>query len=123
VEKTNLTSIPNVRVTRPGSGVALLSLSGAVDTEVAGALLGIVEEEVRDHPRMIVDLGGVSEIGSQVLGALVRALKIARDAGGELVLAGPSAQVRCLLDETGLDTTFRIYENAERALAELKGGK
>jgi anti-anti-sigma factor len=59
-------------------------------------------------PRIVVDLAGVNFIDSTAMGTLVTGLKLARAAGGELVLKDPQSQVLRVLKLTGLDAVFTV---------------
>ncbi|MDM7489498.1 MULTISPECIES: STAS domain-containing protein [Rhodococcus] len=65
--------------------------------------------------RLVVDLAATEFVDSSGLGALVSGLKAARQAGGDLRLAAPTAQVRSVLSLTSLDRVLRAYDSAEDA--------
>ena len=67
------------------------------------------------NTRVVIDLGGVEFMDSSGLGALVRCLKIARAAGGDLRIASAGPQVRMVLELTGMDTVLTPYADAEAA--------
>jgi hypothetical protein len=66
-------------------------------------------------PLAIVDLAGLESLGYGGLGVLVRLLKWAREAGGEMCLAAPQPQVRRVLDDTGLIDVFSVFPTVEQA--------
>jgi len=69
------------------------------------------------HGRVVVDLAGAHLVDSQGLGTLVGGLKRARTHGGDLRLAGPSADVSALLRLTGLDRAFVVSADVAAAVA------
>lgn len=68
--------------------------------------------------RISIDLTNVDFIDSSGLGALINALKVARQAGGDLRIAAPSEQVKLILGLTNLDRVLKIYPDAETAFNE-----
>jgi anti-sigma B factor antagonist len=65
--------------------------------------------------RVVVDLAGTSFIDSSGLGALIAGLKKARQAGGDLRIAGPSEQVKMVLDLTNLSRVLRPHADVAAA--------
>jgi anti-sigma B factor antagonist len=63
----------------------------------------------------VVDLSGTAFIDSSGLGALIAALKKARQAGGDLRIVGPTEQVRTVLGLTNLDRVLRPFDRVEDA--------
>jgi anti-sigma B factor antagonist len=66
-------------------------------------------------PRVIVDMAGVEFIDCSALGVLVRLLKHAREAGGDLTLAAPQELARRMLTITGLISIFSVYPSVGQA--------
>jgi anti-sigma B factor antagonist len=104
---------------KSSSDVALIALNGQLDAAAATELAAIIGNQARHQPLIVLDLKDVSEADSAGLGALVRSLKAARDAGGDLVLARPQPSVAQLLDETGLDQLLRVFPDPDTASAAL----
>ena len=85
----------------------------------ASRLKGLVDQTVRDHPpRVVIDLSGTEFVDSSGLGALVGGLKSARQAGGDLRLAGAGDQVRMVLGLTNLDRVLRSYDDLAAAVGD-----
>ncbi len=79
-----------------------------------------LREQLRDlvdsgSRRLVVDLSTTDFVDSSGLGALISGLKSARQAGGDLRIAAPNAQVRSVLSLTRLDRVLTAYESAESA--------
>ncbi|MFB9956499.1 STAS domain-containing protein [Cellulomonas denverensis] len=66
--------------------------------------------------RLVVDLHEVDFIDSSGLGALIGGLKAARQQGGDLRVAAPSAQVLAVLKLTNLDRILSPYTTIDEAL-------
>lgn len=99
-----------------GSDVVVVRPEGRLNMVAAPRL----REQLRDlvhsgSARVVVDLAATEFIDSSGLGALVSGLKAARQAGGDLRLASPTAQVRSVLSLTSLDRVLRTYDSADAA--------
>ena len=97
-------------------GVTLLSVDGRLNMVAAPRLKTAIEQAVdAGRPRIVVDLGAVSFIDSSGLGALIAGLKRARQASGDLRIAGVNTQVATVLRLTNLDRVLRAHESVEAA--------
>ncbi len=67
------------------------------------------------NSRISIDLTSVDFIDSSGLGALINALKVTRQASGDLRIAAPAEQVKLILSLTNLDRILKIYPDAETA--------
>lgn len=67
--------------------------------------------------RLVLDLEGVEYIDSAGLGEIVRAMKRAREVGGDLRLWGLREDVLRIFEITGLNKAFAIYPTREEAVA------
>ena len=98
-------------VTRSGDGAVVVP-KGDIDVHTATALrdclTGLIEQGAR---RLVVDLHDTSFIDSTGLGVLVGALKRARQADGDLVLAAPRRSIAKLFEVTGMDKTFDVLDH------------
>jgi anti-sigma B factor antagonist len=88
---------------------AVLKVSGEIDIQSSPVL----DEQLRlamdrGDTSLVVDLADVSFLDSTGLSVLVGALQRCRAAGGELRLVAPQANVRRVLEITGLAETFHI---------------
>src|SRR5215213_529446 len=87
----------------PATGVAVARLTGRLDLLSAGGVREQLNEAVAGGQRhLVVDLGEVAFIDSSGLGALIGALKTARQAGGDMRVARPGEQARMVLELTTL---------------------
>lgn len=104
--------------TEPLDGAVVLAATGRLNLTTAGHLRRTVDEVVGEgRARVVVDLTDVVFIDSSGLGALVGGLKSARQAGGDLRIAGAGEQVRTVLGLTNLDRVLRPHPTVEDALA------
>jgi anti-sigma B factor antagonist len=96
----------------------VVSVRGEVDLytvprlqrELAGALAA------GQPVRLVVDLSGVEFCDSTGVNALLAAHRQAREAGGDLELAGPRPAVRKILQVTGLESVFTVIESPAQSV-------
>jgi anti-sigma B factor antagonist len=97
-------------------GVAILRGSGKLNMVSAPDLRAAVLSAVEDQfTRIVVDLSRIDFMDSSGLGALVGSLKTARQAGGDLRIAAPSAQVTMVLQLSNLDRVLASFDTPEDA--------
>lgn len=65
--------------------------------------------------QVIVDLSQTSQVDSAGLSSLIRSLGQARSLGGEVVLLGPSAKMRNLLELTRIHRVMEIFDHESAA--------
>lgn len=98
----------------------IVEFQGELDISTAPkareAIVAFLAEGCR---HLIVNLHKIDYIDSTGLGALVGALRRAREQGGELRLVGLSGRVRRLFEITHLTFAFPIDSNVESALAQI----
>ena len=96
--------------------VAVVKLDGRLNLVSAARLKSTIEEVV-DHggTHVVVDLAAVTFMDSSGLGALIAALKKARQAQGDLRIAGVNEQVSTVLRLTNLDRVLRPFATVEAA--------
>lgn len=95
----------------------VLSPCGRLNMVAAPRLRALVAQTVDDgRPLIVVDLTKTEFMDSSGLGALIAGLKVARQAGGDLRIAGLTEQVHMVLQLTNLDQVLRPYGSVEEAL-------
>jgi anti-anti-sigma factor len=101
------------------NGVIVLELVGRLNM-VSTSLLRETVHTVVDHgsARIAIDLSNVDFVDSSGLGALVSGLKTARQAGGDLRIAGVNDQVRLVLSLTNLERVLTPYDSVEDTYAQ-----
>ena len=86
--------------------------AGIFDIVGVAAALAVVAARA---PEIIVDLAGLEFIDSSGVAALARGRKLARHAGGDLLLGAPQHQVLRVLTLTRLIDVFPVYASVDEA--------
>ena len=105
-----------IDVFRRPDGVAVVVPQGRHNMVAARQmkeLLAILLEE--GSARIVVDLAATTFLDSSGLGALIGGLKGARQAGGDLRIARPTAEVLTVFQLTNMDKVLRPREDVESA--------
>ena len=103
--------------TEEQDGVTVLRPHGRLTMVTAPELRKVVADTVGSgRARLVVDLSGIEFMDSSGLGALVAGLKTARQAGGDLRIAGLGPQVATVLQLTNLDRVLRPHASVAEAL-------
>jgi anti-sigma B factor antagonist len=98
--------------------VAVMSVTGRVDSATAPELEGELRKLVDDGKTQIVlDLKNVEYMSSAGLRAMVSTLKSVKRVNGDLRLANPSPRVEEVLRLAGLTSIFSIHPTQEEAVA------
>jgi anti-sigma B factor antagonist len=104
----------------PSPDTAVLRPRGRLDLANANHLKDLVDEVVQSgHRVVVVDLDRTTFLDSSGLGALVRGLRTARAAGGDLRICGADRQVRTVLELTTMDRVLRPHASVAQALADV----
>jgi anti-sigma B factor antagonist len=97
-------------------GVAVVRCQGRLNMATATRLTEAIGHCVAGgSPRVLVDLTETPFVDSSGLGALISGLKRARQAGGDLRIAGVGAQVLAVLELTNLNRVLKPYPSLEEA--------
>jgi anti-sigma B factor antagonist len=100
--------------------VALVSVSGELDSYTAGRLQARIDEAgTVGADTVLVDLSEISFIDSAALAVLVRETKRLEGRGHSLVLVTNDPRTRRIVEVTGLNRVLRTYATLHDALAEL----
>lgn len=97
-----------------GSGTLLL-LEGEVDPHTTEQLDRAVDAALASATELVLELSGVTFIDSAGLRSLIRAQRLADQAGGSLVLRAPRPSTRRVLEITGLTDELTVEPAAESA--------
>lgn len=101
-----------------GGGTHLIEVDGQVDLYSAPVLkertLSVISGGAQ---RVVVDLTGVTFMDSTGLSVLVGARKRLREHDGALAIIAADNSVRRLLELTGLDQSFEIYDSLDAAVS------
>ena len=98
----------NTSVRAVGDGTVRVDAAGELDVSCGNQLRGAVHEALETHAatRVVVDLSRITFLDSAGIGALLGALKEARERGATLVVADPTPFVHHILGITGLLDAF-----------------
>ena len=98
--------------------VAVLTVSGTLMRGPTVVPFQHYVEEVmaEDILNVVVDFSKVKWFGSTMLGVLATSLKMLRDAGGDLRLAGIATRMASLMMVGQLSSHFRAFESVDTAI-------
>ncbi|TFB86393.1 anti-sigma factor antagonist [Cryobacterium algoricola] len=106
----------NFRTETIAGDVAAIRADGRLNMVSAPLLRQVVSDAITaGSVRIVVDLSGVDFMDSSGLGALIGGLKLARQAGGDLRIAGATPQVALVFELTHLDRILQNHATAETA--------
>lgn len=101
--------------TREFDGHVVVTLGGQLDLVDAAGVAAALVTVVARAPEIIVDLTALEFIDSSGVAALARGRKLARQAGGDLLLAAPRQQVLRVLAITRQVDDFSVHASVEEA--------
>ena len=111
-------------VSHPGPGLCVVRAEGELDAHTGGMLTECVKENVTpEHPRLILDMEGVTFLGSAGISALVECSRHLNDLGSDsgLYLSGTERRtVYRPLELVGLLPLFSAHPTLAEALAEAE---
>jgi anti-sigma B factor antagonist len=103
-------------VVREESGIPVISAPEEIDIGNASELRSALVAATDQHPVTVVDLSLTQFCDSSGLNVLVRALRRAQDAGGELRLVACTQPVQRILAVTGVGGVFPLFSTLADAL-------
>lgn len=102
------------------SGIVVLTLKGEFDSFVTNPFSNEISKvQAEGVHKLVLNMRLVKFVNSTALGAMIKARKACRKAGGDLVVSQPSAAVREAMESLGLDRLFSIHDDDEAAVAAL----
>ena len=102
-----------------GDGIAAVRGVGRLNMVSAAGLRETVAVALAaGRTRIVIDLSGVDFVDSSGLGALIGCLKSARQVGGDLRIAQPTAQVEMVLQLSNLDRVLKSYGSTAEAYSD-----
>ncbi len=99
-------------------GVQVLNPAGEIDHHTGDALRHALDVALTAHPRVVVDLGGVTFMDSSGINVLIAAHHALTQAGGWLRLAAPTDTVMRTLQIVGVDAVIDCHDTLRQALAD-----
>jgi anti-sigma B factor antagonist len=123
-DETTPSPIPFQVAEEDRDGVRIVAIDGELDLSTAPRLEEMLEGD--GEAGLLIDLSGCEFIDSTGIGLIVRTwqrLDADRDEGARsrFALCGLSAQVRRLLQITGLESSIETYRDRDEALRGLNG--
>lgn len=101
--------------------VAFVRIAGDIYLDNHEEFDSFLEAQVSPRfAKIVLDAAQVKSMCSAALGAIVKAYKRAREAGGEVVFVNVQKKVQTLLEITRLNSVLKTLANDEAALAYLK---
>jgi anti-sigma B factor antagonist len=99
-----------------------VAVIGELDLAVADRLSALLDRAAGEVPQILISLDKCEFIDSTGIAVVVRGHREADERGGRLAVYGPSAQVRRVLEVTGLTQNGLVFETAEQAQTAFKDG-
>lgn len=108
---------------RQENGTSIIAIKGDIDLKHSPDIRRAILESIGEAPgaNLILDLHGVRYIDSSGVATPVEGYRKARELNGRFMLVGVSKAAHELLELTKLVTLFEIYQDAEHALAAVRG--
>lgn len=99
---------------------AVARLSGELNAQHVDAFTEQLQEFAHgDGAQLVLDLSGLALINSIGLSAMINLVTRSRLSNGTVVLVGPTAFVRGILEVTRLDRWFEVFDSIEEAAQRL----
>ena len=111
--------LSNEPAIRDDGAHVVVTLRGELDIATAADLGAVLSEAAARNPHVIADLSDLTFIDCASLGVLVRARTRAREAGGDLVLAGARGKVLRVITLPCLAAVFPVYASVDEAAREI----
>ncbi len=93
------------------NGWTVWSVSGRIDMVTADAAYAKGEDIVLRNPKTVLDMSEMDYLSSAGLRVLLRLNKLAKKNGKEFTLTGPSGIVKSVLEDSGMDALFTIWNS------------
>jgi anti-sigma B factor antagonist len=118
-----MTATFSVEVERLDDRIHAVKVSGELDQATAPELSRpLMDAADSDDPSILLDFSDCEFIDSTGLALLVEARRRVLDSNGRMFgLCCANAQVRRLLDVTGIDRGLKLYDTRDEAVAALSG--
>ena len=111
-----------VTTARFGTDSFVVALAGELDIGTSERFEHELDALLDDGARrLVVDLLGITFLGSVGLKLLTKAAKRTRELGGECVVVTDDPRILRVFQITGLDRVFRIERSLMEAVAQLVG--
>lgn len=95
----------------------VIEATGRLDMVAAPQLKALIQAAVtKGEIPVVIDLSGITFMDSTGLAALISGLRVTRQVGSDLRIAGATSQVLSVLRMTGIDRVIQPYANIDEAL-------
>ena len=112
--------MPGVELeTSTRDGHVVVALRGELDVSDAAGVEAAIAAEVAPGQSLIIDMSALDFMDCASLAALLRVQGLARNFGGDVVLAAPPRRARRLLVLSGQDQVFRVHPSVEAAVVSI----
>lgn len=101
-------------------GITKIVLDGRMDIEGSAAVDLRMNVVAGSSTRVLVDMAGVTFLGSMGLRSIVLPAQAIKRRGGKMVLLSPTPMVAEVLRNAHIGTIIPIYYDIDAALAELR---
>ncbi len=91
----------------------VLSIAGRLDTQTAPELEAKSVPLLDGNPKMVLEFSQLQYISSAGLRVLLMLAKKAKAIGGTVVLSNVDGMVQEVIEESGIDSFFTIYDSVE----------
>ncbi|HEY4691686.1 MAG TPA: STAS domain-containing protein [Anaerolineae bacterium] len=107
----------NIRANQQGP-ITIVSIVGSLDALTAPEAATYLSAQIgKGNKHLVVDLGQVEFMSSAGLRAILAALKESRQQGGDLRIAGASANVEKVLKMSGFTSILKTFATSDEAVA------
>ena len=116
---SSFTDVPvpfEISVDRRGGAVTVLGVCGDLDAETSLRLSQVMSAELEPVVRLVVDLTGVTVLGSAGIAVLLGSHRRATG-GRDVRIVAPTPLTSEPITLLGLDTTLHVFATLEEALA------
>ena len=122
---SSFTDVPvpfEVSVDRRAGGVTVLEVSGDLDAETSVQLSQVMSAELEPVVRLVVDLTGVTVLGSAGIAVLL-GNHCRADGGRAVRIVAPTVLTSKPIELLGLDDVLHVFATREEALAGTAQGR
>jgi len=101
--------------------ILIVTIAGRLDAPASTQVKGELEKLLSDHARkVVIDLAGMSYVGSAGLREFFLAGKSLARVGGSMMLCALQPPVQRIFDISGLPTSYPIVATREEAIQRIK---
>ena len=110
----------NLEYSELDNGIRLIKLGGRLDLEGTNSIeKQFIQYCAGENVFVLVDLSEVTYLSSIGIPMLITSAKAISNRGGRMALLNPQANVRSVMDVTGVSNMVRIYKDFETAKERL----